>query len=121
LPEAQSNLAFFYFNGLGTQRDYPEAARLVRLAAKQGLPIAQANLGFLYETGKGVPLDYVNAYSWYSRAIAAGDNSSLERRNELARIMTQDQLQRAKAAISAASPQPTRQPASTGVFSFLSH
>lgn len=121
LPEAQSNLAFFYFHGLGVQRDYPEAARLLRLAAERGLPIAQANLGFLYETGKGVPLDYVNAYSWYSRAIAAGDTSSLHRRKELARIMTQDQLRQANTIASATADHPTQQPASTGVLSFLSH
>ena len=104
LPEAQSNLAYFYFYGIVVPRDYSEAARLVRLAAQQNLPGAQISLAYLYEQGKGVPLDYIAAYTWYSRAIANGDQAGAKNRNHLARIMTPNQLNQANAIITAQAP-----------------
>ncbi len=126
LPEAESNLAYFYFKGVSVEKDYTEAARLVRLAAQQGLPSAQTSLGYLYEQGKGVPLDYVTAYTWYSRAIAGGDNSAASRRTELARIMTHHQLDSAAELITAYSSQGPMHHSSvasnmTNSFSLLSH
>jgi uncharacterized protein len=110
LPEAEDCLAYFYFNGIVVPRDYTEAARLVRLAVQSGLPSAETNLGYLYETGKGLPLDYVAAYTWYSRAIAAGNFTGAERRKQLARIMTRKQLDEANslttASVSPASASP---------------
>jgi TPR repeat protein len=79
------------------QQDYSEAARLARLAAEQGYPPAETDLGFLYEHGKGVPLDYVSAYSWYSKAIEAGEASAREYRRKLAGVMTPKQIEAAKA------------------------
>jgi uncharacterized protein len=105
LPEAEDCLAYFYFNGIVVPRDYAEAARLVRLAVQSGLPSSETNLAYLYETGKGVPLDYVAAYTWYSRAIVAGDFLGAERRKQLARIMTRKQLDEANSLTTAsASP-----------------
>jgi uncharacterized protein len=107
LPEAENCLAYFYFYGVTVQRDYDEAARLVRLAAQQGLPSAETNLGYLYETGKGIPLDYVAAYTWYSRAISAGDNTGADHRKDLQHIMTQKQLDEAHSMTTAfSSPAP---------------
>jgi uncharacterized protein len=107
LPEAQNNLAYFYFYGISVQRDYNEAARLVRLAAQHNIPGAQTSLAYLYEQGKGVPLDYVAAYTWYSRAIAAGDHTGERNLKHLARLMTPKQRDEANAQITTAStPQP---------------
>ncbi len=103
LPEAQSNLAYFYFYGIVVPRDYNEAARLVRLAAQQNLPGAQTSLAYLYEHGKGVPLDYVAAYTWYSRAMANGDQAGAKNRKHLAQIMTPNQLNQASSTIASAS------------------
>jgi len=120
--EAQNNLACFYFLGIAVQRDYPEAARLVRLAAEQSLPGAEINLAYLYEVGKGVPLDYVAAYTWYSRAIAAGDHSGAERRKELARLMTPKQRDEANALVAAALPGKASQGVvPVGSFSLIQH
>jgi uncharacterized protein len=117
IPDAQNNLAYFYFYGVSIQRDYTEAARLLRLAAQQGLPAAETSLAYLYELGKGVPLDYVAAYTWYSRALAAGDNTGAARRNQLAHIMTTRQLGEATSANSNALPPPL-QPASPPTTAF---
>jgi TPR repeat protein len=116
LAEAETSLAAFYFYGVAVPRDYTEAARLVRLAVQKGLPAAESGLGFLYEHGKGVPLDYVAAYTWYSRAIAAGDSTSNDRRKQLAQIMTRKQLDEANGLVTheTAGPSPS---SSTAVFS----
>jgi TPR repeat protein len=104
---AQHKLAVFYFNGVGVSVDYSEAARLEALAAQHGEARAQTDLAYLYETGKGVPLDYVAAYAWYSRSIAAGEKSGVERRTSLSHIMTSKQLEQA-VALAATPLSPTR-------------
>lgn len=124
LPEAQLHLAYFYFYGVVLARDYNQAAQLVRSAARAGLPAAETSMGFLFEQGKGVPLDYVSAYTWYSRAIAAGDYSSGDRRKKLAQIMTSKQLNEADALFQVSAghtPLPTSTVPSTATFSLLSH
>jgi TPR repeat protein len=105
IPEAQNGLADFYF----VQRDYTEAARLVRLAVQQGLPSAETSLGFLYEQGKGVPLDYVSAYTWYSLAMAAGNQAAADGRKRLAQLMTRKQLDEANARTGAIASQSKEQ------------
>ena len=120
LAEAENNLAAFYVYGVSVQRDYNEAARLARLAVQKGLPAAATSLGFLYEHGMGVPLDYVAAYAWYTRAIAAGDSSSNERRKQLAQIMTRKQLDEAS-ALATAQPLAQSTISSISAFSLEGH
>lgn len=124
LPEAQLHLAYFYFYGIVLARDYNQAAQLVLSAARAGLPAAETSMGFLFEQGKGVSLDYVSAYTWYSRAIAAGDNSSTGRRKQLAKIMTSKQISDADTLLQVAAgrrPLPTSTFSSTEAFSLLNH
>ena len=104
-------------------QDYNEAARLVRLAARSGLPQAEASMGLLFEQGKGVPLDYVSADTWYSRAAAAGDHFSRDRRKQLAQLMTRKQLDEANALITVSSGHGSSQRAllATTAFSLLNH
>jgi len=109
LAEAQNSLAYFYFSGVVVQRDYAEAARLARLAAQQGLPGAETSLAYLYEQGQGVPLDYVSAYTWYSRAMGAGNQAAADRRKMLAQVMTRKQLDEANVRTSAVASQSREQ------------
>jgi len=118
--EAQNSLAVIYYKGLGVAVDYGEAARWLRLAAQQNLPGAETNLAYLYEQGIGVTLDYIAAYAWYSRALAAGDLSGADRRQQLAHLMTRRQIDEAASLLSTSSSQPGNQvPASTSIFSLL--
>jgi TPR repeat protein len=107
-------------NGTALRR-IAQAAHWARLAADQGHPRAQALLGYLYETGKGLPLDYVSAYTWYSRAVAAGDDSSAEHLKSLSQIMTRRQLDQANSLVSAQSisRQPDSAPSSPAGLSLL--
>ena len=100
---AQYNLGKMYFRGQGVPVDYRQAGQWVLLAAQQGHPQAELDLAFLYETGRGMPLDYVAAYAWYSRALAAGVNSSASRLNALTHVMTSRQLEEARSLLAALS------------------
>jgi len=118
--EAQNSLGVSYYKGRGVALDYTEAARWLRLAAQHGLPIAKTNLAYLYEQGRGLPLDYVAAYTWYSRALAAGDASGADRRNQLSHLMTRKQLDEATSLLTTISAQSQRQPsADDGSLSLL--
>jgi hypothetical protein len=55
------------------ERDYAEAARWYKLAARDGNVNAQLNLASMYSDGLGVSQDYPEALRWYKLAAARGD------------------------------------------------
>jgi hypothetical protein len=59
--EAQSNLAYAYYHGEGTDRDYAAAAMWYKRAAQQEFAKAQYNLAYCYMYGRGVPRNYDKA------------------------------------------------------------
>lgn len=81
---AMNNLAYLYFNGMGTERRIDDAIALWRLASYSGNSESQWHLGYAYQEGIGVEKDLVAAYAWYSCAIetaqrlAARDESGTE-------------------------------------------
>ena len=76
---AQCNLANHYIDGAGVQQNYPEAIRLYREAAAQGIREAYYNLGIIYENGMGVKKDNDEAARFYMKAMNAGYDGALER------------------------------------------
>jgi clan AA aspartic protease (TIGR02281 family) len=84
-----------YEVGDGVPQDYKLAVKWYRLAADQGNASAQTNLGFMYEIGKGVPQDLVQAHLWFNLAAANGKNVG-QYRDDIARMMTQDQIAEAQ-------------------------
>lgn len=86
-----------YLYGRGVARSCGQALSNFQSAAKQDNPRAMSHLGSLYATGQCVPLDRVQAYQWFSRALAADrSNTYLEHNlNMLWRDMSSDE--RAKA------------------------
>ena len=67
------NLALYYFEGAGGQKDTTLAAQWFRRAAEKGVTDSQFNLGRLYEEGYGVAKDPAAAYRWYVAAAKSGD------------------------------------------------
>jgi hypothetical protein len=95
--------------GQGVPQDYKEAIKWTRLAADQGFARAQYNLGLLYDVGDGVARDYVQAYLWYSLAIA-GDSKNTDTtkgRDGVSRKMTPEQLAEAQALVQNWKPKRT--------------
>ena len=60
LPEAQANLAKYYYRGEGVSKDVYKAFEWTRKAAEQGLPEAQLALGLThYYKGEAVKKKYI--------------------------------------------------------------
>jgi len=66
--EAQFNLGYCYDAGRGVAKDYVEAVKWYRKAARQNFPPAQFNLGYCYANGQGVAKDEEEAVKWYRKA-----------------------------------------------------
>ncbi len=99
---AQLYLGLMSHEGQGVPQDYAEAAEWYRRAAEQGEVHAQYNLGIYYATGKAGPVDNVSAYMWLSLASAhapardRGNRLTIEARDQVAKMMTPDQIAEAQ-------------------------
>lgn len=70
---SQLMLALMYEQGLGTSKNFKEAAKWYLRAAEEGyVDAAQHRLGILYEEGLGVPQDYTEAAKWFRLAADQG-------------------------------------------------
>lgn len=70
-PEAQLQLGYCLYNGLGfAKRDFDEAARRYSQAARQGNKRAQFNLALCYREGEGVKKSRRWCKYWLERAAA---------------------------------------------------
>ncbi len=95
--QAQSELAYMLYHGLGGDRDFKLAEKLFHLAAMQGDIQAQYNIGLMYATGTGVDVDLIKGYAWYSLAASQGNTSAVIARNDLLIDMNWDELNVAQA------------------------
>jgi hypothetical protein len=108
---SQNMLGILYEAGQGVPQDYAEALRWFQLAAERGDPSAQNNLGSMYEDGEGVAKNYVLAHMWFNLA-AARDPYPVWRdlyahdRDEVARLMTPDQIAEAQRLAREWKPKP---------------
>ena len=69
---AQKCLGWMHDHGIGVVQDKIEAARLYRLAAKQGEGHATHNLALCLCRGEGCDTDAVQAVQWMRRAVELG-------------------------------------------------
>ena len=89
---AQFSVGVRYAEGEGVPRDYMAAVAWYRRAAEQGQATAQGMLGAMYARGRGVAQDYTVAYKWLTLASVRGDESPVQARDALARLMTRAQV-----------------------------
>jgi TPR repeat protein len=92
---AQFLLGLAYAKGEGVPQDLALAAKWYQKAGTQGDPNAQNNLGVLYVQGTGIGLNPVAAYACFSLAARGGVQGAAGNRDQLARILTADQLSEA--------------------------
>ena len=93
---AQCYLGLIYAKGHGVPQDFKESVKWLRLAAEQGIADAQNNLGAMYAFGRGVPQDYLLAHMWLNIAASNGQKIAIEKRIILQKIMTPEQIEKAK-------------------------
>ena len=87
--------------GFGIEVDYALAAKGFRVAARQGHAMAQHGLGIIHAKGLGVERDLVRASMWSQLALKSakpGPTRTVikEARDDIARLLTPGQLDRAQ-------------------------
>jgi len=82
-----------------TRGDLKAAAAWFLKAASYGVSGSQFRLAVLYFQGTGVERDPREAYIWFALAAKRGDHDARDRRNDLARSLSPEQLKAAEAAV----------------------
>jgi localization factor PodJL len=103
---AMHNLAVLFAAGTDGAPDNGSAARWFSQAAELGVKDSQFNLAILSAKGMGVPQNLEESYKWFALAANAGDKDAAQKRDEVAKAMAPDQLERARAATALWKPKP---------------
>ncbi len=109
-PLAQYTMGFLYEAGRGVPKDHVEAAKWFRKAADQGEPLSQYDLGQRYELGIGVQADRAEALKWFTLAAAQGQADALQRRDQLRKEMSRDDIAEAERRLAAFSAPKAKSP-----------
>jgi uncharacterized protein len=94
--QAQFDLGDLYAEGQGVAVDYAEMVKLHLRSGEQGYLDAQDVLGYMYAYGVGVPVDYIKAYLWWDLAAARGVRNDADKRDQIAKKLTPEQIAGAK-------------------------
>ena len=97
--KAMHNLAVLSITGNGQSANYLAAAKWFTKAAEHGLRDSQYNLGILHERGLGVEKDPVKAYQWFAIAAQRGDANAVQKRDEIARSLSDAERKTAEHAL----------------------
>ncbi|MBA8877212.1 peptidoglycan-binding protein [Phyllobacterium myrsinacearum] len=95
---AMHNLAVLFAAGANGAPDNESAAMWFTKAAELGVKDSQFNLAILSAKGMGVPQNLEESYKWFALAANAGDKDAGQKRDDVAKVMTPDQLTRAREA-----------------------
>lgn len=82
-PLAECQVGYFYYEGLGVQKDLDKALYWTKRAAEHGDRDGQCNLAWFYEDAIGVPKDMEKARYWYKQAALQGHDLAIEKCKEL--------------------------------------
>ena len=105
---AMHNLAVMLSAGVDGAPSYTEAVKWFRAAADRGVEDSQYNLGVIYARGLGQDRNLVESYKWFALAAASGDREAGTHRDEIGRALSVDDRAKARAAVAAWRPVPTR-------------
>ncbi len=96
---AMHNLAVLMSEGVDGPPDHDKALQWFLAAGNYGVRDSQYNLGVIYARAIGVPQDLVESYKWFAIAAAQGDTDAAARRDEVAKVLSADDLSKARAAV----------------------
>ncbi len=97
--KASHNLAVLYAEGISGTPEFRDAAYWFKKAANFGLADSQYNLGILYARGLGLEKNLVESYKWFSLAARQGDRDAGNKRDELANMLSKEELAEARIAV----------------------
>ncbi|MGI6850887.1 peptidoglycan-binding protein [Mesorhizobium sp. 1B3] len=95
---AMHNLAVLFAMGADGVADNDSAARWFIEAAELGVKDSQFNLGILAAKGIGMPQNLEESYKWFALVAKTGDQDASTKRDEVAKMLRPEQLERARAA-----------------------
>lgn len=95
---AMHNLGVLLAMGATGSADNEEAARWFLQAAEMGVPDSQFNMGILSAKGIGMRQDLEEGYKWFAIVAKNGDSDAEAKRDEVAGMLSAEQLENAKAA-----------------------
>jgi len=96
---AMHNLAVLFAMGTNGTADNDSAARWFTQAADLGVKDSQFNLGILAAKGVGMPQNLEESYKWFAIVAKSGDKDASTKRDEIAKSLRPEQLQRARASV----------------------
>ncbi len=82
-PLAECQVGYFYYDGLGVEKNLEKAVCWTRRAADHGDRDGQCNLAWFYEDGIGVERDMDMARYWYQKAALQNHDLAIEKCKEL--------------------------------------
>ena len=82
-PLAECQVGYFYYDGLGVEKDLEQALYWTRRAAEHGDRDGQCNLAWFYEDGIGVEKNMEQARHWYRLAALQDHDLAIEKCKEL--------------------------------------
>ncbi len=101
---AMHNLAVLYATGTLGAPDFTSAAKWFTEAANHGVRDSQFNLAILFAKGSGVTQDLVQSYKWFGIAAKDGDVDAAQKRDEVGKVLSAEQLTKAKADVDGWKP-----------------
>lgn len=75
-PKMENVLGTYYYDGMGTTKNYQKAFELFSKSANAGNAVAQNMVGVMYQYGQGRPVDYQQAMQWYRKSAAQNDETA---------------------------------------------
>ena len=82
-PLAECQVGYFYYDGLGAEKDLAKAVWWTRRAADHGDRDGQYNLAWFYEDGIGVEQDMEQAAFWYRQAALQDHDRAIDKCKKL--------------------------------------
>ncbi len=93
-PLAECQVGYFYYEGLGVEKDMAKAVYWTRRAADHGDRDGQCNLAWFCEDAIGVERDMEQAIFWYRKAALQEHDLAAEKCRELGVSLTEPPLDR---------------------------
>lgn len=82
-PLAECQIGYFYYDGLGVEKDLEKALYWTHRAAEHGDRDGQYNLAWFYEDAIGVKQDMEQAKYWYKQAALQDHDLAIRKCREL--------------------------------------
>lgn len=110
---AMHNLAVLYATGIEGKSEPETAAIWFEQAAGFGMRDSQYNLGILYARGSGVEQSLPASYKWFAIVAKAGDKDAGEKKDEIAKSLSPEEVRAAEAAVAGWTPKARAEEANT--------